>query len=133
MLPAHDRQFALGLADERLAGDRHLAFIGHVEAGDDVEQGRLAATRWAHDGDELASADFEVGATQRTHRRGLLLECAEDLPNVDDDIVVDGAGVDHRLADGHDAASWLATEMVAFWFTDAILRGQTGVDRPLTR
>ncbi len=34
VLAAHQRQLALGLADQRLAGDGDLALVGHVEAGD---------------------------------------------------------------------------------------------------
>ena len=79
VLAAHDRQLALGLADQRLAGDGDLALVGHVEAGDDVEQRRLAAARRSHHRDELAAADVEVGAAQRPHRGGVLLERAEHL------------------------------------------------------
>ena len=38
-----------------VAGDGDVALVGHVEAGDQVEQGRLAAARRAHHGDELAA------------------------------------------------------------------------------
>ena len=62
-----------------------LALVGHVEAGDDVEQRRLATSGWAHHGDELAAADVEVGPAQRANRRGVLLERAEHLTDVDDE------------------------------------------------
>src|SRR5690242_18702040 len=33
---------------------------GAIEHSHDIQQGRLAAAGWAHDGDELALGDFEV-------------------------------------------------------------------------
>ena len=51
-----------------------LAVGRRVEAGDEVEQRRLAATRRAHHRDELAGRHREVDAAQRAHRRALGLE-----------------------------------------------------------
>ena len=45
------------LPGDLLAGDHDLAVVGDVEAGDQVEQRRLAAARRAHDRDELAVAE----------------------------------------------------------------------------
>ena len=41
-----------------------LAVGGVVQEAEDVEQGRLAAARGAHDGDELAVVDFERNAVE---------------------------------------------------------------------
>ena len=85
------------LTDELLAGHRDVSLVGHVEAGDDVEQRRLAAARWAHDGDELTAPDVEVGAAQGAHRGGVLLERSEDLADVDDQLIVDASRLDQML------------------------------------
>ena len=53
VLAPHDRQAALIHAGERLPGDHDLALVGHIESGDDVQQGRLATARRSHHGDEL--------------------------------------------------------------------------------
>src|SRR5689334_2402644 len=45
VVPAHDRELVLGLADERRAREHELAVGGGVEAGDEVEQRGLAAAR----------------------------------------------------------------------------------------
>ena len=105
VLPAHDCQLALGLADECLASNRHFALVRHVEAGNDVEQRRLATARWSHHGDELAASDVEVGAAKRAHRGGVLLECAEHLIDVDDEVFSHVLVVKRWFADGHDAVS----------------------------
>src|SRR5436190_416114 len=39
----------------------------HVQAPDDVHQGRLARSAGTHDGDEVTFADFEVDALQRVY------------------------------------------------------------------
>ena len=85
-----------------------LALVGHVEAGDDVEQRRLAAARGAHHRDELAAADVEVGAAQRPHGRRVLLERAEHLaaPRRRGRVPT-GRTVERWFADGHDVASWV--------------------------
>ena len=71
---AHAGQLVLALAGDLLAGEHDLAVVGGVEAGDEVEQRRLAAARRAHDRDELAGAEVEVDAAQGPHRRELRLE-----------------------------------------------------------
>ena len=52
---AHAGQLVLGLAGDLLVGEHDRALVGLVEAGDEVEQRRLAAARRSHDGDELAA------------------------------------------------------------------------------
>ena len=44
----------------QLAADVHLAVGQVLEAGDDLEQGALAAARWPQQDDELARFDVEV-------------------------------------------------------------------------
>ena len=41
-----------------------------IEAAEDVHGGRLAGTRRAHDGDELAARDRKIDAGQRPHEAG---------------------------------------------------------------
>ncbi len=133
VLAAHHCKFALGLADERLTGNPDLAFVGHVETGDDVEQCRLATSRWTHHGDEFAATDVEVGPAQRTNRSSVLFERAEHLTDVDDEVLGHGLGLERFLADRHDAVSWRPTAIAAGWLMDEIFRGRTGVLLPFTR
>ena len=79
-----DRELVFALADELLARERHLAVGRRVEAGDDVEQRRLAATRRPHHRDELVRAHREVDAAQRAYRRALGLEGLAQSPRDDD-------------------------------------------------
>ena len=62
--------------------------VGGVEAGDEVEQRRLAATRRAHDRDELARLHREVDAAQRAHGRALGLEVLAQAPGHEDRALV---------------------------------------------
>ena len=62
--------------DSRQAGDflavEHVRAAGRaIEHAHDVEQGRLAAARRAHDRDELAVGDVEVDAVQRRRLDGV--------------------------------------------------------------
>jgi hypothetical protein len=59
---------------------RHLdlAVVRHVEAGDDVEQGRLARPRRTHQRDELAHREPQVHAAQRANRRDIWTEALAD-------------------------------------------------------
>ena len=65
---AHAGQPVLVPAGDLLAGDHDRALVGEVEAGDEVEQRRLAAARRAHDGDELAGRTSR--STPRRARTG---------------------------------------------------------------
>jgi hypothetical protein len=65
---------SLALVCERLPREHDLAVARRVQAGDEVEQRRLAAARRSHDGDELPLADRQVDAAQRPHRCSLRLE-----------------------------------------------------------
>ena len=82
VLAAHPGQLVLGLAGDLLVGEHDRALVGLVEAGDEVEQGRLAAARRAHDRDELAPVHLEVGTSQRAHGSVLRLEGAPHAPHV---------------------------------------------------
>jgi len=50
------------------AAEVDLAGCGSVEPAEQVQQGRLAAARGAHDADELALGDRQVDAAQRRDR-----------------------------------------------------------------
>ena len=60
----HDAAIGAGPA-HALAADTHLALVGALEAGDEVEQRRLAAPRRADQADELAVVDGERHLAQR--------------------------------------------------------------------
>jgi hypothetical protein len=70
----HDGELVLALPDEGFPCQRDLAVGRCVEAGNEVEQRRLAATGRAHHRDELGRSHREVDAPQRSHRRALALE-----------------------------------------------------------
>jgi hypothetical protein len=86
VLAPHQRQTVLVELREILTRDEHLAFVGSVEARDDVEHGRLAATGRAHHRDELAFGDGEVGSPQCSDRRQLLFERAVHALGFDDEV-----------------------------------------------
>jgi hypothetical protein len=51
-------------AAHRLAIHQHRAARGQIEAGDHVEQGRLAAAGMANQGDEFSLADLQINALE---------------------------------------------------------------------
>src|SRR5437773_7665839 len=53
-------QSGFGHSRNATAADPHFAFAGLVEAGDQVEQRRLARTGRAHEAEEFAFGDLEV-------------------------------------------------------------------------
>ena len=55
-------------------GKDDLAAAGRVDAGDQVQERRLATARRAHDGDELTPCQLELDAAERPHWRRLGLE-----------------------------------------------------------
>src|ERR1700733_12554276 len=61
----HDTDAVRHLAVQFLALEAHAATGGRDQARGDVEQGRLAATGWADNGEELAAADLEVDRAER--------------------------------------------------------------------
>ena len=71
--------------DDRLAVDEHGALVGPLEAGEDLDQRRLAGAVVAEQADHLAGTDADRHVGERHHR-------AEELR--------DGAGFDDR------ASSW---------------------------
>jgi hypothetical protein len=54
----------LGQPFDPLSGDGHLAAGRPVETGDEIEQGRLSAAGWSHDGDGLAGRDLQADTVQ---------------------------------------------------------------------
>ena len=79
------------VADRRLCtryrGQGHAADEAMVEAGDDIEQGRLAAARWPDDADQFSTADLEMEIlegkehTGPAHCRKLFPECRPPGPS----------------------------------------------------
>ena len=57
-------QRAAGKLVDALAVDRDVARGGRVQPADEVEQGRLARSGWAHQGEEVALGDVQVDAVQ---------------------------------------------------------------------
>src|SRR4051794_22842076 len=74
VLAPHDRELVLGLADERLTGERDLAVGRSVETGHEVQQRRLPATGRAHHRDEFTGLHREVDAAQSANGSALGLE-----------------------------------------------------------
>ena len=62
----HEADAAIARVDRRhvLAIEQDGAMIGAVEAGDDAQQGRLAAARWAEQCHQLAARDLETDRVQ---------------------------------------------------------------------
>ena len=61
-----------------------------VEAGDDIEQGRLAAARWPDDADQFSTADPEMEILEgKEHTRPA--HCREALPKMSTTRAVIGA------------------------------------------
>ncbi len=52
---------------DRLAVEQHPAFIGHDDAGHDLDQGRLAGAVLAQHGMDPAGLDHQLGAVERAH------------------------------------------------------------------
>ena len=95
-----------GLEDEAefFATDFGEFFVGHVcdvdvveevlaggwpiEAAEDVHEGRLAGTGWAHDGEILALGDVDGGITEGMNGRSgfILLVCFADVGDSCNDI-----------------------------------------------
>ena len=88
MVLEHDR--ALGAAGRNLAVVANQCALGRQrQAGDQVEQGRLAATRVPDEGDELAPVDDEVDVAQRVE--AALAAAEHHLGVLDFDEVVHGS------------------------------------------
>ena len=56
----------ISLARQIMPCDDDFPAVGRVEGRDQVQQRRLATSRWAHDRDELAFGDLERYSTERT-------------------------------------------------------------------
>jgi hypothetical protein len=78
----HHAAVAAG-AGHRLAVDRHLTGGRLLEAGDDAQQGRLAATGGAYQADELAVLDRDVDARERVDLAVVDLETLGDAADRD--------------------------------------------------
>ena len=67
MARAPRRERVLVEAGERLAGDDHLAAVGAIEAGEEVEQGRFPRARRAHERDEASAGNAQRHVLERVH------------------------------------------------------------------
>ena len=65
MVAAEGRHVALAHPGEILSVEQHAPRRRAVERGEDVQQRRLAAARFAHDGDVLALLHLEIHIPQR--------------------------------------------------------------------
>ena len=66
---AQHRALVLAQVVDAAAGEAHLAVVGLEDAGEAVQQGRLARPRWAHDRPAISpAATGEVDAPQRGGR-----------------------------------------------------------------
>ena len=61
--------YSPGVAYACLAIEQDPAGGRMIQAGDDAQERRLAAARWAQNADEVVVLDFEVGALERSRRR----------------------------------------------------------------
>src|SRR5205814_7264605 len=101
VLVADGRELVIVELADLLAGERVGARVGDVEAAQDVHQRRLTRTRGAHERDELAGIDLEVGALKRlddvvlAHPVGL-----RDPTQTDDRVSHDGRVQAHRPGTG---------------------------------
>ena len=64
----HERAGGAPLGGRAAPSDRHPAGVGLLQAGDQLEQGGLAAPRRAHDRHDLAGAHAEVEPRERGDR-----------------------------------------------------------------
>jgi acyl-CoA thioesterase I len=64
---AHLRHAVFVEVGDVFAIQDHLARSGGIEAGEEAEQGALAAARGSHDGGELAARDIEIDAFEDVH------------------------------------------------------------------
>jgi hypothetical protein len=62
--PAQQREFVVAHVGDLLAADPHLAGRRHVQAGEDVHQGRLAGAGRAHHGGEFTGGHAHRDAAQ---------------------------------------------------------------------
>ena len=76
-------QLAVGELGDVEVGDTDRAARRTVERADDLQQRRLARTRWPDDGDQLAGQDLQAQRPQRRHRRFAVVDLrhAEQLEN----------------------------------------------------
>jgi hypothetical protein len=74
------RELRLAHAVDPLAIEPDLSRRRSIEAGEQIEQSRLAAAARAHDRDELASLDRQVDAPKGRHLRAAGLVCLRELP-----------------------------------------------------
>ena len=81
------RQLVLAEIVEALAGDQHLAGARTVDAGDQVEQRRLARPRRSHEGDEVPRRNGQRYVLERVH----LVDAAHVAPR--DVVDLDEGGV----------------------------------------
>ena len=55
------------LPEDALAPDQDISNVGSLEAGDQTQQGRLAAARWADERQEFPLTDGQRDAGHRVH------------------------------------------------------------------
>ena len=76
---AEEGEVVVGEAGDVLAFDDHVATVGAGEAGHEVEEGGLAGSGGAHDGEEPAALDFEGDAGEGGDGAVALLEGLGDV------------------------------------------------------
>ena len=113
---AHLRELVFGPPRDELAGHGDRAFVGDVQSGDQVEQGRLPATGRAHQGDEVSRRHHQIGSPEGSYRSVLRLEGLADL------VYDQGIHVRFLLSSRHRLGVRLSTSLYAM----------TGVSRPFT-
>ena len=67
--------------------EAHVAAVRPVDAAQQVEQRGLARARRAHDGDELAGLDIQVGAAQRAHSDLANVIRLDEVPARHEDVI----------------------------------------------
>jgi hypothetical protein len=77
--PAHAQECIVVQSRERLACDLDRTRARLFETGRDMQQGGLAAARWADQSDELAGFDLQVRAPQRHRLDGTRPENPENI------------------------------------------------------
>src|SRR5437867_1999706 len=76
-------QGALGKRTELLVTDKDIASRRMIHSAENVEQRRLTAPRWPHQGDSFSRTDFPVDALQRPHLFGRSLIGLRQLGDFD--------------------------------------------------
>ena len=75
--------------------DDHLPAVDYVQAGEAVEQGRLAAAGWAHDRYHLSGFDLQVDAAQCVHLHAARVVRLDDADRLDDRLTTSFSGLLH--------------------------------------